>query len=336
MRIHYQVLAEGCKLKADYGRDTMSEPLKVGVIGVGYLGRFHAEKYAALPNTDLVGVADLDEGQARKVAGALNTQAFSDYRQLFPLVQAVSVAVTTTEHFAVVRDCLEAGLQVLVEKPLATSVAEADQLVDLARARSLVLMVGHLERFNAAMEEMKRRVTQPRFIESHRLSFFKERGTDVDVVLDLMIHDLDHILSLVSSPVEEIRAAGISVLSDTIDLANVRLEFSDGCIANLTASRMSFKSMRKFRLFQPDAYLAVDFEARELTIAARQEGAIGPLPGVALDIKRFPPEDVLLKEITAFAEAVQQGRPAPIPGEAGRNALNLAMDIMGAMKKAKV
>jgi predicted dehydrogenase len=314
----------------------MAELLKVGVIGVGYLGRFHAEKYAALPNLILAGVADLNAEQARRVAGALNTQAFADYRQLLPQVEAVSVAVPTREHFAVVRDCLEAGLQVLVEKPLAASVADADRLVALARDRGLLLMVGHLERFNSAMEELKRRVTQPRFIESHRLSFFKERGTDVDVVLDLMIHDLDHLLSLVPSPVQEIRAAGISVLTDNIDLANVRLEFADGCIANITASRMSFKSMRKFRLFQPDAYLAVDFEARELTIAARQEGAIGPLPGVALDIKRFPPEDVLFKEITAFVDAVQHGQPSPISGEAGRDALNLAMEIMGAMKKAKV
>ena len=187
-------------------------------------------------------------------------------------------------------------------------------------------MVGHLERFNSAMEELKARVTRPRFIESHRLSFFKERGTDVDVVLDLMIHDLDHVLNLVPSPVTEIRAAGISVLTDQVDLANVRLEFADGCIANLTASRMSFKSMRKFRLFQSDAYLAVDFENRELTMASRKEGALGPLPGVALETKRFSQEDVLLKEIIAFVDAVKHrpgtghqrrsrpGRPGPGPG----------------------
>ena len=217
------------------------------------------------------------------------------------------MAVPTSGHFAVVRDCLAAGCQVLVEKPITTTVAEADELVHLSRERGLILMVGHLERFNSAMEELQRRVTQPRFIESHRLSFFKERGTDVDVVLDLMIHDLDHVLRLVPSPVSEIRAAGISVLTDRVDLANVRLEFGDGCIANLTASRMSFKSMRKFRLFQPEAYLAVDFENRELTAASRKEGAIGPLPGVALETRRFSQEDVLLKEIEAFIEAIQSG-----------------------------
>jgi len=313
----------------------MNQPIKAGVIGVGYLGRFHAEKYAALPDVDLVGVADLNPERAREVAGALDTRAFSDYLQLLPQVEAVSVAVPTTSHFPVVRDCLEQDIQVLVEKPLAVTKAEADALVDLARDRDRLLVVGHLERFNSAMEELRSRVTRPRFIESHRLSFYKERGTDVDVVLDLMIHDLDHVLSLVPSPVQEIRAAGVSVLTDNIDLANVRLEFADGCIANLTASRMSFKSMRKFRLFQPDAYLSVDFEARELTVASRQEGALGPIPGVALETRRFSQEDVLLKEITNFVAAVQNREEPRVSGEAGRAALNLALEIIAAMRKAK-
>jgi predicted dehydrogenase len=313
----------------------MTEPVKVGVIGVGYLGRFHAEKFAALAETELVGVADRDRDRARQVARELHTRDFIDYRELLPRLAAVSVVVPTSQHFAVVRDCLAAGCQVLVEKPITATVAEADELVHLSRERNLILMVGHLERFNPAMEELKRRVTQPRFIESHRLSFFKERGTDVDVVLDLMIHDLDHVLNLVPTPVTEIRAAGISVLTDRVDLANVRLEFGDGCIANLTASRMSFKSMRKFRLFQPDAYLAVDFENRELTAASRKEGAMGALPGVALETRRFSQEDILLKEISAFIQAIRDGGEAPISGEAGRAALDLAMEINAAMKKVK-
>lgn len=314
----------------------MQPPLKVGVIGVGYLGRFHAEKFAALPETRLVGVADLVWERGREVAKALNTEAFADYRLLFPQVEAVSVAVTTRDHFLVVREALAAGLHVLVEKPLTATVSEADELLRLAEKHNRLLMVGHLERFNTAMEELKQRVTEPRFIESHRLSFFKERGTDVDVVLDLMIHDLDHVLNLVKSPVSEIRAVGISVLTSTIDLANVRLEFANGCIANFTASRMSLKSMRRFRLFQPDAYLAVDFEDSELTIAMRQEGAEGLIPGVVLDLKRFPKEDVLLKEIKAFANAVQNGLAPPISGKDGRDALKLAEDIIAAMRKAKV
>jgi predicted dehydrogenase len=313
----------------------MTAQLKIGVIGVGYLGRFHAQKYAGLPETELVGVADVNPERARQVAQEFNTRAYLDYRELLPLVQAVSVAVPTSEHFKVVREALAAGLQVLVEKPLTVTVAEADELVALSQDRNCILMVGHLERFNSAMEELKARVTRPRFIESHRLSFFKERGTDVDVVLDLMIHDLDHVLNLVPSPVAEIRAAGISVLTDQVDLANVRLEFADGCIANLTASRMSFKSMRKFRLFQSDAYLAVDFEDRELTIASRKAGALGPLPGVALETKRFPQEDVLLKEIISFVDTVRHGGEPVISGQAGRAALALALDINAAMKKAR-
>jgi predicted dehydrogenase len=313
----------------------MQPPLKVGVIGVGYLGRFHADKYAALPETELAGVADLSWERSREVAKALNTEAFADYRLLFPQVQAVSIAVNTPDHYLVVREALEAGLHVLVEKPLTATVAEADKLLRLAEKNERLLMVGHLERFNSAMAELRSRTTEPRFIESHRLAFFKERGTDVDVVLDLMIHDLDHVLNLVPTPVTEIRAAGISVLTDRVDLANVRLEFGDGCIANLTASRMSFKSMRKFRLFQPDAYLAVDFENRELTAASRKDGAIGPLPGVALETRRFSQEDVLLKEIVAFVGAIQTGGEAPIPGEAGRAALDLALEITAAMKLAK-
>jgi len=313
----------------------MNTPIKVGVIGVGYLGRFHAEKYAHLQDVQLVGVADLNRTRAQEIAQTLGARAFDDYRQLLSEVSAVSVAVPTSSHFAVVRDALGAGCQVLVEKPISVTVSEADALVRLARERGLILMVGHLERFNSAMEELKARVTAPRFIESHRLSFFKERGTDVDVVLDLMIHDLDHVLNLVPSPVKEIRAAGISVLTDRIDLANARLEFADGCIANLTASRMSFKSMRKFRLFQPDAYLAVDFENRELTVAFKKEGAMGPIPGVALETRRYPQEDILNKEIIAFVEAIKLRQEPRISGEAGRAALDLALDIMAAMKIAK-
>jgi predicted dehydrogenase len=314
----------------------MPSSLKVGVVGVGYLGRYHAEKYAALPETSLVGVADLAWERARDVARALGTEAFADYRLLFPEIEAVSVAVTTKDHYLVVREALEAGLHVLVEKPLAATVAEADDLLRLAQKYDRLLMVGHLERFNSAMTALRGLATTPRFIESHRLGFFKERGTDVDVVLDLMIHDLDHVLSLVPSRVMEIRAAGISVLTSTVDLANVRLEFAGGCIANLTASRMSLKSMRRFRVFQPDAYLAVDFEAQELTVAMRREGATGLIPGVALDIKRFPKEDVLLKEIQAFVHSVRNGVPVPVSGEDGRAALKLATDIIAVMRQAKV
>ncbi len=314
----------------------MTNKLKAGVIGVGYLGRFHTEKYAALPEVELVGVADLDPFKTKSVANNLHTKAYDHYRDLLPQVQLVSVAVSTSEHFAVVRDCLAAGCHILVEKPITSEVEQARELIRLAKERGRLLMVGHLERFNSAMQELQSRVTEPRFIESHRLAFFKERGTDVDVVLDLMIHDLDHVLRLVASPVQEIRAVGVSVLTDTVDLANVRLEFASGCIANLTASRTSLKSMRRFRLFQPDTYLAVDFELGEYTCASKQPGAVGLIPGVTLEQRHFPKEDVLLKEIKAFVDAVKTGQAVPVTGEDGLAALSLAHDIMAAMQKARV
>lgn len=314
----------------------MTEPIKVGVIGVGYLGRFHAEKYAALDQAELVGVVDLNPERAARVAQACQTRPFQDYRELLSQVQAVSVAVFTSQHFAVVHDCLAQGCDVLVEKPLATTVAEAEELIRQARQHDRILQVGHLERFNPAVEELLRRVTRPHFIETHRLALFKERATDVDVILDLMIHDLDLTLSLVKGRVTDIRAAGISVLTDTIDLANARLEFDTGCTANLTASRVSFKSMRKFRLFQPRAYLSVDFEERELTCVKATASPRARFPEITMDTIHFPPADPLLKEITAFLDAVAHRCEPAVPGEAGKAALALALDIIAAMRTAKI
>jgi predicted dehydrogenase len=311
------------------------EKIKAGVIGVGYLGRFHAQKYAALENAELVGVVDIDPDKAARVAQECQTRAYTDFRELLPQVQAVSVAVPTTQHFAVVQECLNQHIDVLAEKPLATTVAEAEALVALAREKGKILQVGHLERFNPAMEELTRRVHDPRFIEIHRLAFFKERGIDVDVVRDLMIHDLDLVLSLVPGAVTEIRAAGVSVLTDSIDLANARLEFDTGCIANLTASRISVKSMRKFRLFQPQTYLSVDFEARELMVVEHTGQPGGILPGIHLDTVKFPPADPLMKEITAFLDAVATRREPVVSGEAGKEALALALAINAAMLQAQ-
>jgi predicted dehydrogenase len=310
------------------------ERIKAGVIGVGYLGRFHAQKYAALENAELVGVVDIDADKAAQVAQECGTQAYTDFRELLPLVQAVSVAVPTTQHYAVVQECLRRQIDVLAEKPLATSVAEAEELVALARQENRILQVGHLERFNPAMEELVRRVHEPHFIEIHRLAFFKERGIDVDVVRDLMIHDLDLVLSLVPGAVTEIRAAGVSVLTDSIDLANARLEFDTGCIANLTASRISVKSMRKFRLFQPKTYLSVDFEARELMVVEHTGQPGGILPGIHMENVKFPPADPLMKEIAAFVEAVATRREPVVSGEAGKDALALALAVNAAMRQA--
>ncbi len=241
----------------------MTKKLRAAVIGVGYLGRFHAQKYAALSDVELVGVVDADAATAQRVAEELGVAAFTGYRELLggqgAGVDLVSVASTTESHHAVARDCLAAGVHVLAEKPITVTVAQADELIALAEAKHLVLQVGHLERFNPAWLAVKDRMQRPVFIEAHRMAPFKARGIDVSVVLDLMIHDLDLILPLVGSPVTDLRASGVSVLTDGIDIANARIEFANGCVANLTASRTSTASLRRLRVFQHHEYISDRF-----------------------------------------------------------------------------
>lgn len=302
----------------------MSDRLRAAVIGVGYLGRFHAQKWAGVDGVELAGVVDSDAERARLVAAEVGTVAHDDYRPLLGQVDLVSVVVPTEHHYRVVRDCLEAGVHVLVEKPITQRVDEADQLIELARARGLTLQVGHLERFNPAWLVLRPHVTSPRFIEAHRLAPFKPRGTDVSVVLDLMIHDLDLILSVVASPVAEVRASGTPVLTEGIDIGNARIEFENGCVANLTASRVSVGTLRKMRLFLKNRYLAIDFGERRVQAARR-----GGEPGqpIVLDEITVPAGDALMNEIEAFARAVRQGEPTPVSGEDGRRALALALEI---------
>lgn len=291
--------------------------LRAGVIGVGYLGRFHAQKWAEVEGVELVGVADRDANRARCVAAEVGTVAYDDYRPLLNKVDLVSVAVPTEHHYRVVRDCLKASVHVLVEKPIAQRVEEADQLIELAHARGLTLQVGHLERFNPAWLALQPHVTSPRFIEAHRLAPFKPRGTDVSVVLDLMIHDLDLILSVVASPVAEVRASGTPMLTEGIDIGNARIEFANGCVANLTASRVSISTLRKMRLFLKDRYLAIDFGERRMQVARR-----GKTPGQPIVVNEIavPAGDALMNEIQAFAQAVRQGKPPRVCGEDGRRA----------------
>lgn len=307
----------------------MSDRLRAAVIGVGYLGRFHTQKWAGVEGVELAGVVDSDADRARLVATEVGTVAYDDYRPLLGQVDLVSVVVPTEHHYRVVRDCLEAGVHVLVEKPITQRVDEADQLIELARARGLTLQVGHLERFNPAWLALRPHVTSPRFIEAHRLAPFKPRGTDVSVVLDLMIHDLDLILSLVASPVAEVRASGTPVLNEGIDIGNARIEFANGCVANLTASRVSVGTLRKMRLFLKDRYLAIDFGERRVQAARRGEEPGQP---IVLDEIAVPAGDALMNEIEAFARAVRQGEPAPVSGEDGRRALALALEIGDLMR----
>jgi predicted dehydrogenase len=297
--------------------------VRAAVVGVGYLGRFHAEKYRAQTGTELVGVADVDEARAREVASALGVQAFTDHRELLGRVDCASVAVPTQFHHAVARDLLEGGIDVLVEKPLTSTLEEAKQLVELAVRGGRVLQVGHLERFNPAFVALEGVVRQPRFIECHRLAPFTERGTDVDVILDLMIHDLDVILSMVPSALRSVEAVGVPVLTSSVDIANARLRFANGCIANVTASRVSLKRERKLRIFQADAYLSVDYDERRVRICRRETGADGQT-ALTFEEREVAESDALEAEIDAFVHAVREHAPPPVTGWDGLRAHEVA------------
>jgi predicted dehydrogenase len=302
--------------------------LRAAVIGVGYLGNFHAQKYAALEDVELIGVVDVNPDNASKVAGSLGVAAYTDYREVLDRVNLVSVVVPTEQHHAVTRDCLEAGVHVLVEKPITRTTAEAQELIDCAAARGRVLQVGHLERFNPAILALQGLTLEPMFIESHRMAPFRPRGTDVNVVLDLMIHDIDNILQLVPSELIDIRAVGVPVLSDEVDIANARLEFSNGCAANVTASRVSREFMRKIRLFQHDAYISIDYRAHKVSVQRRVPSAADPdSVDIEIEERAFAESDALLCEIRAFVDAVRNGTPPVVSGQDGKRALEVALEI---------
>jgi predicted dehydrogenase len=297
-----------------------------GVIGVGYLGKFHAEKYAASDKASLVGVVDIDDKRARQVAARVGTSAVPDYRELLGRVQCVSIAVPTQFHHRIARDFLGSGVDVLVEKPLSADIGEARELVDIAQAKKLILQVGHLERFNPAIRRLESVINEPKFIECHRLAPFVERGTDVDVVLDLMIHDIDVIASLVRSPVKRVEAVGVPVLTDKPDIANARITFSNGCIANVTSSRVSVKRERKIRFFQPDAYISIDYDQRRAQIFHK------PAPGAGwLDIRgeniAIQHGDALADEVDSFLDCVRSRTLPLVSGVEALRALEIASMI---------
>jgi predicted dehydrogenase len=312
----------------------MTKPLRAAVIGVGYLGRFHAQKYAALAaagDVELVGVVDAHPETAQRVARELGVAAYTDHCELLggnaPCVDLVSVASTTETHHAVARDCLTAGVHVLAEKPITVTVDQADELIALADAKRLVLQVGHLERFNPAWLAARDRIARPVFIEAHRMAPYKPRGIDVSVVLDLMIHDLDLVLPLVDAPPVDLRAAGVSVLTDGIDIANARIEFANGCVANLTASRTSTASLRRLRVFQHHEYISVDFGERRVGISRKREALVEGEPPLDSEAFRQPAGDALMTEIRAFVAAVRNGTPPVVSGREGRDALAVALEI---------
>jgi len=311
----------------------MSKKLRAAVVGAGYLGSFHAEKYAQASGCELVAVADVDRARAEALAARLGTRAVADFRELLGTVDCVSVVVPTQHHHDVARVLLEAGVDCLVEKPLAASSALAGELVRVARERGRILQVGHLERFNPALTRLARIIDNPRFIECHRLASFTTRGADVDVVRDLMIHDLDLIRLLVPHAVVSIEAVGVPVVTPTVDIANTRLRFAGGCIANVTASRVSMKRERKLRLFQPDAYVAFDLAERSVRICRRTPVAGGQAE-IAWEQIDLGEADALAREIDAFLASVRtRARPA-VTGEDGCAALELAERILAVMETA--
>lgn len=310
------------------------EKARIGVIGVGYLGKFHAQKYAAMAEVELVGVADASAAAARQVAETTGCRAFEDYRQLLTEVEAVSVVVPTSLHHQVARECLVAGCDVMLEKPMTVTVAEADELIDLAAAGRRILQVGHLERFNPAILAMEEHLTTPLFIESHRIHVFKNRALDVDVVLDLMIHDIDIILNIVKSPLVTIHTVGLPVVTQTTDIANARLIFANGCTANVTVSRISRENLRRIRIFQPGSFISVDYGKKELTVIRQLPGTDAEgMPRQEIINSCYVEQDALALELQDFVTNVR-GRTKPrVAGEDGRQALKIATEIIAQIRE---
>ena len=312
----------------------MGKIIRAGVIGVGYLGRFHAQKYAALENVELVGVADTNKEQGEKVAEECSCEYFHDYNDLLKKVDAVSIVVPTSLHHSVGKDCLAANVDILMEKPVTVTLEEADELIALAEEKSLIFQVGHLERFNPAVQAMESFLTQPVFIESNRISVFKNRGVDVDVVLDLMIHDIDIILNIVNSPLKQIHTVGAPVVTPTTDIANARLIFENGATANVTVSRISRSNVRRMRIFQPGSYINVDFATREMTtIRLKEELTESGMPEQDIQVTTFEDGDALKAEIIHFIDNVRHRTRPSVSGHEGRRALAVAHEVISQIKQ---
>jgi len=305
------------------------EKLKVGVVGVGYFGQFHVEKYAKIEDVELVGVVDIDASRAKEIAKRYRTQSFFHHTDLFNKVQAVSIAVPTPFHYSMTKDFFLQGIDALLEKPISNTLEEADELIGLAESKGLILQIGHLERFNGALSGIGERIENPLFIESHRLGPFSGRGADVDVVLDLMVHDIDIILSLVNARVRQFQAVGIPILTRYSDIANARIEFENGCAASLTASRVSKEKIRKTRIFQPDGILSIDYLSQRLSLSKKAvpfgKEEMPEMVAEEIPVKKI---DLLEAEIRSFLQSVKDRKQARVSGSDGKRALALALQII--------
>ena len=341
--------------KAQSSSGNRDSRLKVGVVGVGHLGKVHARIYDELPEVALVAVADIDEAQARSTAAKYSAEAFTDYREIIEMVDAVSVVVPTDLHFQVASDFIRAGRHVIVEKPMTLKLKEAEALVALSREKSIIMQVGHVERFNPAVVAVREHIDRPRFIECDRISAFSFRSMDVGVVLDMMIHDIDIVLAFVDSPVREIDAMGVSVVGQHEDMANARILFENGCIANLRASRVSRKTMRKIRIFQEDTYVSLNYGTHKAQVF-KKTGQFDPK--VLLEFKSSASsvkdaqelmfkkllsiheiditfEEPLKKELESFIQSIRSGTEPVVSGELGLKTMQIASHILEAMKTHK-
>lgn len=323
----------------------MEKPLRIGVLGAGHLGRIHVQQLRELPEFELVGVFDPHAEKTDRLHQEFGVPVLGSVSEVVAASEAIDVVAPTLAHHACAMEALDAGKHVFIEKPIAHTLEEARQLVDRARATGLRVQVGHVERFNPAFLAARGALRSPMFIETHRLATFDPRGTDVSVVLDLMIHDLDIILHVVGQPVLEVHASGVPVVSDTPDIANARLSFANGCVANLTASRISLKKMRKSRFFQKDAYIAVDFLQKETEIMRMRTVEtpdpfavtldLGPGKGhreISFEKPQIPETNAIREELRGFGQAIREGREPEVPARDGLAALELAHRVLAAME----
>ena len=295
--------------------------LKVGVIGAGSIGQHHARIYSGLEGVSLVGIVDIDSVQAQEIASKYNCNAFKDYTEIIDSVDAVSIAAPTTLHHRIAMDFLKHDKDILVEKPITSTMREADEIISEADKRGLILQVGHLERFNAGVSVISSMVDSPQFIESRRLSPFLGRGTDVDVTLDLMIHDIDIILSLVNSDISDLRATGAKVLTENIDIAHAWIEFKNGCIAEAVTSRIADKKVRELKIFQHNAFLSLDYQTQEVSCYKKLDGSVGK------EVKRAENKEPLKEQLISFVECVRKRTRPVVSGHEGREALKVALKV---------
>jgi predicted dehydrogenase len=322
--------------------------VKLGVVGVGHLGQHHARKFLSIEGCELVGIFDKNPDRASEISQKLGVTAFDTYEALLDEIDAIDIAATTTHHYNLAKIALERGKHVFLEKPITSELWQAEELVALANSKNLKIQVGHIERFNPVILKVEKEITDPMFVESHRLSYFHHRGTDVPVVLDLMIHDIDLILDFIKSPVTEIRASGVGILTPSIDIANARIEFENGAIANVTSSRVSMKMERKIRFFQRDGYFSMDFQSKQVTVMRKSANIMNILPQIMMGKTDFKPEelvdakhydvsetpkDALSLELEAFVDCIHNDTKPMVDGVAGMRALQIALQIISLIQK---